>query len=221
MFRDYVESTLNKRKYEADTGSTGGSDSSTDNANDVDGQNDAGDAADESDSNTSNESDSSEKKEKLFTRAELASIVKAETQKAIKEHQTEAEKLANMSAEEKAEAEKQKLLDRIAEYERKENFNSLSKEASKTLSEQGIAADDEILSLLVKDTAENTSESVKSFVKLIEREREAIRADFEKRLGSRIPLDSTSKNESGEGAFGKELAERTKGSTQKSHYFKN
>lgn len=76
----------------------------------------------------------------------------------------EAKRLAKMNEEEKREHERQKLEEELAEYKRKDQFYSLSKEASKMLSEHDIHADDELLSFVVKDDAESTQSAVNSFV---------------------------------------------------------
>lgn len=112
--------------------------------------------------------------EKTFTQAELDEIVKKEKAKAKrsaeKEYQAkmdEAEKLRKMNADEKAKYEAEKQAAYIAELEAKINRSGLEKEASKMLSESGIATSDEILALVVKDDAERTQEAVNSFAELV------------------------------------------------------
>ena len=83
-----------------------------------------------------------------------------EKEKAVEE----AKRLAQMNAEEKREHERQKLEEELAEYKRKDQYYSLSKEASKMLSEHNIHADDELLSFVVKDDAEATQAAVNTFV---------------------------------------------------------
>ena len=78
----------------------------------------------------------------------------------------EAKKLEKMNKEQRDEHERQKLEEELAEYKRKDQFYSLSKEASKMLSEHNIHADDELLSFVVKDDAESTQTAVNSFVTL-------------------------------------------------------
>ena len=112
--------------------------------------------------------------EKTFTQAELDAIIQKEKAKAKrsaeKEYQAkmdEAEKLRKMNADEKAEYEANKQAAYIAELEAKINRSGLEKEASKMLSESGIAASDEILALVVKDDAERTQEAVNGFAELV------------------------------------------------------
>ena len=88
----------------------------------------------------------------------------AKWQKEKDEAIEEAKKLEKMNKEQRDEHERQKLEEELAEYKRKDQFYSLSKEASKMLSEHDIHADDELLSFVVKDDAESTQEAVNTFV---------------------------------------------------------
>ena len=112
--------------------------------------------------------------EKTFTQSQLDEIIQKEKAKAKrsaeKEYQAkmdEAEKLRQMNETQKAEYEQEKQKAYIAELEAKINRSGLEREASKMLSEGGIVADDKILSIVVKDTAESTQEAVKGFVALV------------------------------------------------------
>ena len=112
--------------------------------------------------------------EKTFTQSQLDKIIQKEKAKAKrfaeKEYQAkldEAEKLRQMNEAQKAEYEQEKQRAYIAELEAKINRSGLEREASKMLSEGGIAVDDKILGLVVKDTAESTQEAVESFVALV------------------------------------------------------
>lgn len=111
-----------------------------------------------------------EKHERTFTRAEIGKMLSAERSKWEAEQEAkenEAEKLRQMNETQKAEYEQEKQKAYIAELEAKINRSGLEREASKMLSEGGIAVDDKILGLVVKDTAESTQESVESFVALV------------------------------------------------------
>lgn len=66
-------------------------------------------------------------------------------EKEQQEKQAEAEKLAKMNAQEKAEHEKKQLEAKIAELERSQALVSMSKEASKMLSEASLPHDDDLL----------------------------------------------------------------------------
>jgi hypothetical protein len=94
-----------------------------------------------------------------------------------------------MNAEEKREHERQKLEEELAEYKRKDQYYSLSREALICLHEHGITADDELLSMIVKDTAEDTQSAVNSFVTLLN---EKVEAGVKKALSGNSPRVNTS-----------------------------
>lgn len=164
---------------------------------------------------------------KTFSRDELAKIVAAETSKAVtaaeekwRDEKAQADKLAEMNDKDKADYERKQLEDKIAEYERKDNLAKMSDQASEMLSDKGATPTKEVLSLVVSEDAETTLSNVKTYLAAIELERESIKADLEKRLGGRIPLDGSSKD-GVVGDYGKRLAQRTITETKKSTYFKN
>ena len=108
--------------------------------------------------------------EKKYTDADVDAIIdkkfaKWKSEQEAKEN--EAKKLRQMNETQKAEYEQEKQRAYIAELEAKINRSGLEREASKMLSEGGIAVDDKILGLVVKDTAESTQEAVESFVALV------------------------------------------------------
>lgn len=112
--------------------------------------------------------------EKTFTQSEVDDLIKKRLakqeksfDKRMQEKLDEAEKLRQMNEAQKAEYEQEKQKAYIAELEAKINRSGLEREASKMLSEGGIAVDDKILGLVVKDTAESTQEAVESFVALV------------------------------------------------------
>ena len=111
---------------------------------------------------------------KTFTQSEVDELIKKRLakqeksfDKRMQEKLDEAEKLRQMNETQKAEYEQEKQKAYIAELEAKINRSGLEREASKMLSEGGIVADEKILGLIVKDTAERTQEAVESFVALV------------------------------------------------------
>lgn len=87
-----------------------------------------------------------------------------EQEKARKE-QDEAARLEKLSKEEK-EAERVKGLEaKIAELEAKEKRSSMMTVARTMLKEQGIAVDDELVTMIIGTDADGTNESVKAFAK--------------------------------------------------------
>ena len=112
--------------------------------------------------------------QKTFTQSEVDELIKKRLakqeksfDKRMQEKLDEAEKLRAMNESQKAEYEQEKQRAYIAELEAKINRSGLEREASKMLSEGGIVADDKILGIVVKDTAERTQEAVEGFVALI------------------------------------------------------
>ena len=111
---------------------------------------------------------------KTFTQSEVDELIKKRLakqeksfDKRMQEKLDEAEKLRAMNESQKAEYEQEKQRAYIAELEAKINRSGLEREASKMLSEGGIVADEKILGIVVKDTAERTQEAVESFVALV------------------------------------------------------
>ena len=111
-------------------------------------------------------------------------------QQELDDKKDEAAKLAAMDEKQKADYEKQQLQDKIAEFERKEQVAKMTDTANEMLSDQGVKTTKEVLAMIVSEDAAKTSDNVKSYLAAIEFEREAIKADFEKRLGGKIPLES-------------------------------
>lgn len=154
---------------------------------------------------------------------DVDSIVKSKKsrwQKEAEAEKNEAAKYAEMTAEEKIQHELAKKDARIAEFERKEVLSKMSEQASEMLSEKGATPTKEMLRLIVSEDAETTSANVKTYLASVEAEREAIKAEFEKRLGGRIPLDGDSGN-GAQGDYGKQLAKKAAVATPKQTYFKN
>ena len=119
----------------------------------------------------------------------------AEWQKNKEKEISEAKKLAEMNAQEKAEyelnkereahAETQKALD---ELKRKDTLSEMTKTARKMLSDSGINASDEILSVLVTTDAEQTKSAIDGFTKLY---KEAVEAGVKERLRGETPKAGT------------------------------
>ncbi len=112
--------------------------------------------------------------QKTFTQSEVDELIKKRLakqeksfDKRMQEKLDEAEKLRQMNETQKAEYEQEKQRAYIAKLEAKINRSGLEREASKMLSEGGIVADEKILGIVVKDTAERTQEAVESFVALV------------------------------------------------------
>lgn len=66
-----------------------------------------------------------------------------------------------------AEAEKQKLLDKISDLEKEQTKRELTDEAIKTLSERKLPVNDKVLGFVVKDTADGTLQAISDFESII------------------------------------------------------
>lgn len=86
---------------------------------------------------------------------------------ASKTEQAEAERLAKMNAEEKIAFERKKLEAENAELRRINQYNELSKEATKMLVEKKLVPTEGLLRLLVRDTAEETQKAVNVYVESV------------------------------------------------------
>ena len=111
---------------------------------------------------------------KTFTQSEVDELIKKRLakqeksfDKRMQEKLDEAEKLRQMNETQKAEYEQEKQRAYIAELEAKINQSGLERQASQMLSEGAIVADEKILGIVVKDTAERTQEAVEGFVALV------------------------------------------------------
>lgn len=114
--------------------------------------------------------DKQEEQEEMIPKSQMEQIIKdrvAREKKAAEKKVEEAEKLAKMNQEEKEKYELEKMKKELEEYKKKDQYYALSKEAQKMLSEHDIHADDDLLSIVVKDDAEATKTAVNSFVSLI------------------------------------------------------
>ncbi|WP_195960549.1 DUF4355 domain-containing protein [Enterococcus casseliflavus] len=159
-----------------------------DGAADVTPDNTSDNNADNKEKNSSDQTEA----DKKYSDADVDKIIAAKFAKweaKQQQEKDEAAKLAEMDDKEKADYEKQQLEATIAEYKRKEVLSKMSEQASEMLSEKGATPTKEMLRLIVSEDAETTSNNVKTYLASVEAEREAIKAEYEKRLGGKVPLD--------------------------------
>lgn len=106
--------------------------------------------------------------DRRVTKAVNTAVTNAQTkwQALTDDKLTEAEKLAKMTKEEKAEYRAQKLEKELESLKRVNALSDMSKTARKMLSEEEINIPDELLSHLVSDNADDTKTAVESFTKL-------------------------------------------------------
>ena len=131
--------------------------------------------------------------------AEKTAVAKAhEKWKALADDKlSEAEKLAQMTKEEKAEYKANKLEKELAALKRQNTISDMAKTARKMLSAEEINIPDELLSHLVEEDAAGTKAAVESFVKLY---KDAVQSAVKDALKGNPPKTWTG----GQGAMTKE-----------------
>ncbi|MFZ7648296.1 DUF4355 domain-containing protein [Staphylococcus saprophyticus] len=108
--------------------------------------------------------------EKTFTQEEVDQILKdrvAREKKKADEKAKEAEKLAKMNKDQKAEYEREQMQKELDAYKAKEARNEMKQTAKDMLKEKDIGADDDLLEIVTADTADQTSENVKAFTDVL------------------------------------------------------
>ena len=101
---------------------------------------------------------------------------------------SEAEKLAQMTSEEKAEYRANKAEQELADLKRQIALGDMAKTARKMLSEENITVPDEIIMNLVSDDAEKTKSAVESFAKVF---KDAVQDAVKESLKGNPPKAST------------------------------
>ena len=101
---------------------------------------------------------------------------------------SEAEKLAQMTSEEKAEYRAKKAEQELADLKKQIALGDMAKTARKMLSEENITVPDEIIMNLVSDDAEKTKSSVESFAKVF---KDAVQAAVKESLKGNPPKASS------------------------------
>ncbi len=110
---------------------------------------------------------------------------------------SEAEKLAKMTKEEKAEYKTRKLEKELADLKRQNSLSEMSKTARKMLADEEINIPDELLAHLVSDNAEDTKTAVEAFAKMY---KDAVQAAVKDALKGNAPKGGSG----GKGAVTKE-----------------
>lgn len=105
---------------------------------------------------------------------------KAKEEKAVKE----AERLAKLSAEEKANEERDAAIKRAEDAERKLSRLNLAKEARTILSADGVTISDVLLDVLVSEDADSTKANISAFVKMYKAD---VEAAVKERIAGKAP----------------------------------
>lgn len=134
---------------------------------------DGGDnGSDDGDDGSDDDDDKGGEPEKKYTDADIDKIVKerlARERKAAEKkarQQAEAEKLKNMTAAEKRDAEFEEMKARLATLEAEKNQASMLSTASDILKDAGIVVSSKLVGHLIAETADETKANVDEFVKL-------------------------------------------------------
>lgn len=105
--------------------------------------------------------------EKKYSDEDLDRIISekfAKQQKKKEEEISEAEKLANMNANEKLKYEKEKIEDELNSLKSENLRNKLAKEVRNSFKEEGISVSDELVDMLVTNNAEDTKKNSSNFI---------------------------------------------------------
>lgn len=142
--------------------------------------------------------DESKKEEAKYTDDDIDRIVGekfAKWQKKKEEEISEAKKLADMNAQEKAEFERDKIRKELDELRKAKTINEMSTTARGMLKEKNISIDDKLLNILVSDNAEKTKENVESFSSMFDKAVEKAVLDKIKNPNHKRGTTSTMKKE--------------------------
>lgn len=141
----------------------------------------------------SNEDKAGEAQKKLFTNEDVDKLINrkfAEWQAKKDKEINEAQKLAEMNEQQKAEYKLDKLQKELDEYKNRETLSEMAKTARAILSEQNINIPDELVSVLVTTDADTTSANVKAFAKAFQ---SAVSQAVDSKISHREPKTGGSK----------------------------
>jgi hypothetical protein len=125
-----------------------------------------------------------------FTQNDVDKIV-AKRMAREKKASEEAARLAKLSAQERAEAERDALQKELDEMKRANAVAEMEREARKILSADGIVVSDDIVSTLVSEDADETSATVKAFASAFKK---AVQDEVKKQLSHKNPSTGSSGN---------------------------
>lgn len=128
-----------------------------------------------------------DKDTKKYSDAEVDEIINKKFAKWQKEQEkkiSEAEKLAGMNAQEKAEHERDTLQKELDELKRANSIAEMEKTARTMLHDDGVNVPDEVVSSLIADDADNTKAKVEAFSKAF---KEAVQTAVKDALKGKAP----------------------------------
>lgn len=118
------------------------------------------------------QSEGKQKSELKYTDEDVNRLIKqkhAEWNKKQEQKESEAERLAKMSAEEKINERVQTLEDELAEYKAREAKAEMMAQARALMQDKGLSVKDSILSNLIADDAETTKANCEAFADLMKK----------------------------------------------------
>lgn len=133
------------------------------------------------------EAEPANKDTKKYSDAEVDEIINKKFAKWQKEQEkkiSEAEKLAGMNAQEKAEHERDTLQKELDELKRANSIAEMEKTARTMLHDDGVNVPDEVVSSLIADDADNTKAKVEAFSKAF---KEAVQTAVKDALKGKAP----------------------------------
>lgn len=132
------------------------------------------------------------KQGRTYTDADLDEIIgkkfakwQAQQQKKV----DEAARLAKMTEQERAAAEKEALQKELDELKREKTMAEMGRQARSILSGERITLPDELVSMLITDDADSTSANIKAFAKLF---KEAVAEEVKAQLKGKAPAKAAS-----------------------------
>lgn len=128
--------------------------------------------------------------EKKYTDEDVNRIIDrkfAEWEKKQSKAKSEADKLANMNAEQKEKYENEQLKKQVEELLKKDALSKMSAVARGMLSEKNISVSDELVGMLISDDAETTKSSVESFINAFQ---DAVSAAVKEAMKGQAPKKS-------------------------------
>lgn len=128
---------------------------------------------------------------KTYTEEEVNALIDkvvgqkfAKWQKEQKKATDEAAKLATMTAQERAEHERDELQKQLDEYKKQATMAEMAKEARNIGKEQDVNIPDDILGMIIADDAETTKKSVNAYITAF---KAAVLAEVKAQIGSKTP----------------------------------
>lgn len=170
-----------------DEGSDGGENGGT-TGNDAGNK---GSATDQNKGTDNNDNGGDDRNTPKYTDADLDKIIEkklAKWKRQAKAEVDEATRLANMTAQERAEAERDKLQKELNDLKRANTLAEMEKTARGIFKEDGLDVPDNIISVLVDEDADETDKRVKSFGKAVKK---MVQDEVKRQLTHKTPSQGT------------------------------